>query len=292
MSISQTMTYDTCGKDNTIILEIAHNSGEAGSNNPRIDPAQSIIGQGMAWCCGTDPNCCSSLAADPVNGYDQDSWDSRVVYTALHEMGHLFALGHPFGWTTVPIQVQKAQSPEKIELYNDEYSPSVYPISDLNYQNMPCPIWDYPEYSKWTQVNNHILGCYQGYSNFLYTYSPLSIDIENDDIMSSYDGKESNMEYNPVGTKLIEDALISGYDNYLTLKYPSKCEDIDLKDKREECLIKACKGINPNLIDPSTGKALEYLCCEGNPKEKGILPLLEDGSVNPKFLECYVAYSP
>jgi hypothetical protein len=290
-AISQTMAYDTCGKDNTIILEIAHNSGEAGSNDPRNNPAESIIGQGMAWCCETDPNCCSILSNDPVNGYEQGSWDGRVVYTSLHEMGHLFELGHPFGWTTVPPQAQKAQSPEK-DIYNDEYSPSIYPISDLNYQNSPCPIWDYPEYTKWAQTNNQMFGCYQGYSNFLYTYSPLSNDAEKDDMMSSYDENEINLKYNPVGAKLIEDALVNGYDNYIKLKYPSKCEDIDDKTKRETCLIKACKGINPNLIDPVSGKAVEYLCCEGNPKEKGISPLLPDGSVNNKFLECYVGYSP
>ncbi len=267
--LTKAIVSETCElNENLVILDIAHNSGEATSS---YSHQFAVVGQGVPWCCDMSGTCCSGYAEDTKKGYSFGSWDKDVVFTALHESGHLFKTWHSSGWKIPPSAVPKQAQ----DTNNDYYSPSIYPISSQNYLSEPCPIWDFPEYKKWAKINKQAIGCFPGYSewdSFLYTYSPL------DEFTIMSGNRNPPFKYDPVTTKLIEDALLNGYDDYLELEYPHKCEEIDNQEKREECLIKAC-----NYIDDSFEKEK---CCLGDPQNMGISPTLDNNQENSKYNLC------
>ncbi|MBU0757398.1 MAG: hypothetical protein KKF44_04980 [Nanoarchaeota archaeon] len=79
-------------------------------------------------------------------------------------------------------------------------------------------------------------------------------------------------EYNPVGKKLINDAINMGYKKYIDTKYPHNCGEInelfiDTFDKtpdatvnkiRDNCLLNECSFINPDL--PNALSNIEVCC--------------------------------
>jgi len=229
-----------CGfnKDgNSVILDIAKDSGEA---HGAYWYKYGVIGSGIPWCCGIIEGCCGRV---------DNSWDADVAFTALHEVGHNFKLGHSYGFSPEDMarteEVYEAQGKGDIVnsqftdygSKNDYYSPKITPISEDNYVSKPCPIWDKDidiEYENWAAINGQKIECLPGYDDRKFSYSSL----DEGTIMSG--NRELPFKYDPVSAKLISDGLEEGYDLYLEKTYSHRCEDLENQGLKELCIAKAC----------------------------------------------------
>ena len=272
---SKSMIDQVCGNlENQIIIDVAHNSAEAGAD---YEFSFAIVSEGTPWCCGILENCCSIYEKNELLGYGEGSVSEDMPYMVLHEIGHLFKLGHSTGFVSGESLIE-GQFKDYTE---DLYSPIVYPISEDNYVNEPCPIWDFPEVHYWADLFGQSVGCYQGYWDYKHSYSILNYEMEWTTMTTP---REPPFIYSPISARLIEIALTEGYENFISMDFPNKCEDFEDQTIREECLVKACKYVEEDRKEE---------CCKGTPIELGIDPEIDESgeATNPLFIDCMNLYS-
>lgn len=255
-----------CPENNVIIYQIAYRAyqGDVMGKVFELGSPFGVQRLGLASCCPENKHCC-------------ESFNDYFVSTALHEVGHSLKLSHIFSNQedaefSSMIELKNLNGQDYEQMMHNLYSPTVYPISDSNKLEENCPVWDYETYKKWENSLNSEVKCYPGQYDTINLFGP----VNENTIMLPHNYVASDYYFDPVSAKLIEDALTLGYDRYLELSYPKRCEQIlestyfkeillkkpenkgkKIEDLAAECLIKACRHVEESRKEECCGPILD-----------------------------------
>ncbi len=260
-----------CKSENRLIFNLVHrgiNDKNLGLANPLL--AKSSGPQGWPSCCPSNLKCC-------IN------YNNKVTEIAMHEIGHLFLIGHSDIWDPSSLYLKLSNN----YYYEDK--------SYVPYGDSPCPIWNFDKFHYFESILNQKIGCYSININmFDNVYS--GVNPNERSLMSESGGR---IEFDPVSAKLIDDAIKMGFDKYKEYYYPINCDDFldpQILDQKDLSYLGPNLDLNGKIAKEDIAKCFVEKCRTAIDSEKRecCAPLAEENPFiqeldklqNKEFLDC------